>query len=350
MNKGKVLLGVSGGVDSSVAAVLLQKQGYEVVGITMKLWQDEDFAVGEPHDTVLDAKYICDKLGIEHMVVDFSEDFRKCVVDDFIKSYASCRTPNPCIQCNKHLKFGKMFEIADGIGARFVATGHYARVCEDEIYGNVIKLSGAGKKDQTYVLYVIDKSRLGRILFPLGDFENKEQIRRIAEEYGLITAKKRDSQEICFIPNNDTRGFIDKYIEPKVGNIINHQGKVLGQHNGISHYTIGQRKGMGVSAPEPIYVTGFDKKKNAVIVGSNSDLLTKELYAQNVNWLIFDELREPMRLGAKIRYSAPAAEVTVYPEGGSVRVVFDEPQRAATPGQSVVFYADDILAGGGIII
>lgn len=350
MSNKKVILGVSGGVDSSVAALLLQKQGYEVIGVTMKLWRDEDFVTPNSSDSTDDAKIVCDKLGIEHHEIDMSDDFKKHVVDYFINSYADCKTPNPCVECNRFLKFGKMFEVADQFGAEFVSTGHYARVGYDENMSRyVIKKSAAGKKDQTYVLYVIEQSKLSRVLFPLGDFENKDSIRLVAQENGLLTARKRDSQEICFIPNNDTRGFIDKYIQPKQGNIVNANGKILGRHNGIAHYTLGQRKGMGISYPEPIFVTKLDKKSNTVVVGSNDDLFTEQLYAKNVNWHIMDKLNAPLRVSAKVRYSAKEVPAVVYPENGKVKVVFDVPQRAVTPGQSVVFYVDDVLAGGGEI-
>ena len=348
--KEKVLLGVSGGVDSSVAAILLQQQGYEVIGVTMQLWRDEDFSDGKPCNTVESAKAVCDKLGSEHVVCDLGEDFKKFVVDDFISCYSECRTPNPCIECNRHLKFGKMFELADSIGAKYVATGHYARCCYDESLGrHVIKRSFAGKKDQSYVLYVVDSKVLDRVLFPLGEFSSKDDIRQVALDNGLVTAQKRDSQEICFIPNNDTRGFIDKYIPTKEGNIVHKSGKILGKHNGICHYTIGQRKGMGVSAPEPIFVTKLDKKTNTVFVGSNEDLFSTELTAKRVNWLTFDSLNEPIRLTARVRYSAPDVPCTVYPMGERIKVVLDEPQRAITSGQSVVFYDGELLVGGGII-
>ncbi|MBE5818383.1 MAG: tRNA 2-thiouridine(34) synthase MnmA [Clostridiales bacterium] len=348
--KEKVLLGISGGVDSSVAAILLQDQGYEVIGVTMKLWRDEDFSNGMASDTIEQAKAVCDKLGIDHVVCDLGEDFKRFVVDDFISCYANCITPNPCIECNRHLKFGKMIELADSLGAKYVATGHYARCCYDEARKRyVIKRSFAGKKDQSYVLYVVDGNILDRILFPLGEFQSKDDIRQVALDRGLITAKKRDSQEICFIPNNDTRGFIDKYIPAKQGNVVHKNGKVLGKHNGICHYTIGQRKGMGISYPEPIFVTRLDKESNTVYVGCNEDLFSSELTAKRVNWLALDALDEPIRLTARVRYSAPDVPCTVYPMGDRIKVILDEPQRAITSGQSVVFYDGDVLMGGGII-
>lgn len=346
----KVLVGVSGGVDSSVAVLLLKQKGFEVIGVTMKLWRDEDFCTENTSDGVEDARQMCQRLGIEHHVVDLSREFKKYVVDDFVATYADCKTPNPCIECNRHLKFGALMDYADSIGAYYVATGHYARVEYDEGYGRrVIKKSAAGKKDQTYVLYVIEGKKLDRILFPLGDFEDKEQIRRVAEENGLVTARKRDSQEICFIPNNDTPGFIEKYIPQRPGDVVNADGRILGKHNGINRYTIGQRKGMGISSPTPIFVTRLDKAANRVIVGSNEDLFARELEVEDLCWSAVDSLLSEMRCEVKLRYGATPAPATLIPHGSNVKVVLDEPQRAITPGQSAVFYVGDTLIGGGKI-
>lgn len=349
--KQKVVLGMSGGVDSSVAAVLLLQQGFEVIGVTMKLWQDSRFAKNTS-DASDDAKKICDTLGIQHYTLDLADKFKEYVVDNFIECYSHGRTPNPCVECNRKLKFGAMFDFADKLGARFVATGHYAKCCYDEQLGmQVIKKSDSAKKDQSYVLYVVKKEYVPRILFPLGGFENKDQIRAIAAEHGLISAQKPDSQEICFIPDNDTAGFLDAYIKPKYGNIVDKNGNILGRHTGLAHYTIGQRKGLGISAPKPLFVTSIDEKSNTVTVGDNEDLFSNELYAENTNWLIFDELKEPIRACAKIRYAAKEMPAEVIPCGnGRIKVIFDEPQRAATAGQSVVFYINDCLIGGGIII
>lgn len=342
---------MSGGVDSSTAAVLLQEQGYDVTGVTLMLWHDPDFANSTSVSPAADAKKLCDKLGIPHYTLDLSAEFKKHVVDNFIDSYRHCRTPNPCIECNKHLKFGIMFDFAKKLGIDYVATGHYAQTEYSTEYKRyIIKKSFSEKKDQSYVLYVIDKKKLPFIIFPLGKFSNKDEIRSIAQAHGLISAKKPDSQEICFIPNNDSKGFLDKYIPPQEGNILNRDGKVIGKHNGITHYTIGQRKGLGVSAPTPIFVTSLDEKSNTVTTGSNSDLFSAELTANNVNWQAIDGLSEPMRVTAKIRYSAKAVPAVVSSlSDGRVSVTFDEPQRAATPGQSVVFYSDDCLLGGGVI-
>lgn len=341
---------MSGGVDSSVAAVLLLKQGYDVIGVTMKLWKDDRFTQ-DSEDAADDAKKICDTLGIPHYTLELADKFKKYVVNNFIECYANGKTPNPCVECNRHLKFGEMFNFADSIGAEFVATGHYAKICDDVRFGmKVIKKSSSVKKDQTYVLYVLNREYIPRVLFPLGEFETKDQIRAIAEEYGLVSAKKPDSQEICFIPDNDTAGFLDAHIKPVAGSIIDKNGTTLGKHTGITHYTIGQRKGLGISAPKPLFVTSIDKQANTVTVGDNEDLFAKELYAENTNWLIFDALKAPLRVFAKIRYAAKEMPAEISPcADGRIKVMFDEPQRAATAGQSVVFYIDDCLIGGGII-
>ncbi len=352
----KVLLGMSGGVDSSTAAVLLQEQGYDVIGVTMQLWQDNDFKTSNSYETdpVTEAKKICDKLNIPHYTLDLSNEFKQYVVNDFINNYKHCKTPNPCIQCNKHLKFGLMFDFAHKLGAEYVATGHYANTYYSEKFQRyVIKKSISEKKDQSYVLYVIDKEKIPFILFPLGNFKSKDDIRAIAESYGLITAQKPDSQEICFIPNNNSKGFLDKYIPPHSGNIVNSDGKILGKHNGITHYTIGQRKGLGVSNPTPIFVTALNEKTNTVTVGSNNDLFSAKLTAENINWQAIDNLKQPMRVFAKIRYAAKEMPATISPisnDSSRISILFDEPQRAATPGQSVVFYDDDCIIGGGIIV
>ena len=346
----KVLLGMSGGVDSSVAAIVLQEQGYEVIGATMKLWNQNS----QDNDIIDDAKKLCDKLGISHYTLNFEEEFKKCVIDNFIQAYSNGITPNPCIECNKFLKFNYFFKKAMELECDYIATGHYAKTEFSEKYNQyVLKKSNAGQKDQSYVLYNIPKEMISKILFPLGTFENKEEIRKIAEKYGLSTAKKPDSQEICFIPDNDYAGFLIKSgkVKSEKGNIINKDGKVLGIHNGLIHYTIGQRKGLGISNETPLYVIDLDVKNNNLIVGEEKDIYSKTLYANNLNYAVNIDMSKPVEVEAKIRYSAKEATAILYPEkNGVVKLEFIEPQRAITRGQSVVFYIDDVLIGGGKII
>lgn len=345
--KKKILLGMSGGVDSSVSAVVLQEQGYEVIGATMKLWEDTEKAIE-------DAKKVCEKLGIEHHVIDCTEKFRCRVINKFISEYENAKTPNPCVECNRYLKFGAFYEKAKELGCEYIATGHYAKTEYSEKYKRyVLKKSDEEKKDQTYFLYYIPKEEIEYIIFPLQNRTSKEETRKIAEKNSLQVAHKKDSQEICFIPDNDYQKFLQKYSsqKPKVGNIVLKDGTVLGKHNGLINYTIGQRKGLGISYKEPLYVIKLDIQKNQVIVGTEQDLYSKELIANEINWLAIDKLKEPLKLKAKVRYRAKEAECTVYPiENEQVKVIFDEPQRAITPGQSVVFYDEDIVIGGGKII
>ena len=345
--KKRILLGMSGGVDSSVSAVLLQKQGYEVIGATMNMWTDTE-------KSIEDAKKVCQKLGIEHHVIDCIEKFRCNVINKFISEYENAKTPNPCVECNRYLKFGAFYEKAKELGCEYIATGHYAKTEYSEKYKRyVLKKSDEIKKDQTYFLYYIPKEEIEYIVFPLQNRASKEETRKIAEETGLEVAQKKDSQEICFIPDNDYQGFLQKHSSqrPKSGNIVLKDGTILGKHNGLINYTIGQRKGLGISYKEPLYVIKLDIQKNQVIVGTEQDLYSKELIANEINWLAINELKEPLRLTAKVRYRAKEAQCVVYPiEENQVKVIFDEPQRAITPGQSVVFYDENIVVGGGKII
>lgn len=342
--KKKVLLGMSGGVDSSVSAILLQNQGYEVIGCTMTLWEQ----------TIKDAKKVCEKLGIPHYTIDCKKEFEGKVVNKFIQEYQEARTPNPCVECNKYLKFGVFYQKARELGCEYIATGHYARIEFSKKYQQyVLKKSREEKKDQTYFLYTIAKEKLEHIIFPLQNYFNKEEIRKIAEENQLTVAQKKESQEICFIPDNDYQNFLKKHgngIQQK-GNIVLSNGEVLGQHQGFINYTIGQRKGLGISYKEPLYVLKLDKEKKEVIVGAEKELYAKELYAKEVNWMVWDKLEKPMRCKAKIRYRAKEAEAMIFPEEDKVKVIFDIEQRAITSGQSIVFYDDDgIVLGGGKII
>ncbi len=350
MENKKVLLGMSGGVDSSVSALLLKKEGYEVVGTTMELFAGSSCC---NTNTYLDAKNVCNQIGIPHFIFDFKNDFRKYVIDDFINCYANCKTPNPCIECNKYMKFGLMFEKAKEFGCNYIATGHYAKTEYSEKYDRwVLKKSNAGKKDQSYVLWNIPKELLSHIIFPLSDFESKEQIREIAKQENLKTATKPDSEDICFVPDGNYKKFLENNsdIKPKEGNIVNKQGKVLGKHNGLYNYTIGQRKGLGISNPVPLFVLGFNSEKNEVIVGEEQELYQKEILVTDINLLLVDEISDWMEVQVKTRYSSKISKAKIKQENKLIKVIFEEPQRAITPGQSAVFYIDDIVLGGGKIL
>ena len=344
----KVLLGMSGGVDSSVSALLLKEAGYEVIGVTLNLFPCTTCC------SYIDVKDVCRKIGIEHFIYDGVEDFEKHVIQDFISEYKQCRTPNPCIECNKYMKFGAMYEKAKELGCDYIATGHYAKIEWDDKYKqNVLKKSKADKKDQSYVVYNFPREMLDKVLFPLGDFTSKDQIRKIAEEHNLSVAHKSDSEDICFIPNKDYKAFLENNsdIKAKQGNIVNLKGEKLGTHTGLYKYTIGQRKGLGISNPVPLFVVGYNQAKNELIVGEEKDLYKKELYVTDINLLLADKLEQPLKVNAKIRYAAKEAPATITQvEPNKIKVEFDQPQKSITPGQSVVFYVDDVVLGGGKIL
>ena len=352
----KILLGMSGGVDSSVAALLLQRQGYEVTGVTMRLRPDEYMCTSQSGgccslDDIDDARRVCYRLGIEHLVMNFTEEFERDVIEPFAKDYQAGRTPNPCINCNRYLQFEEMLRRAQQLGFDAVATGHYAIVRQNQNGRWLLYRSPAGK-DQSYVLYSMTQRQLAHTLFPLGELE-KPEVRRMAQEAGLPVAKKPDSQEICFVENKDYAGFIRRYTgkEPPAGDFVDAGGRVLGRHKGITHYTVGQRKGLGVSFPQPMYVNAIDAGHNRIVLGPEGSQYASELAAGDLNWIAFDEPPVELHVQAKVRYQARPAAARVLPDGEEkVRVLFDEPQRAVTPGQAVVFYQDDLVVGGGTIL
>lgn len=359
MSKGKVLIGMSGGVDSSVSALLLKQAGYEVIGATMRLWEDKEKPEIEDgccsNRAVYDAKRVCDKIGIPHYTLDCREIFKDKVIDNFVHCYSCAKTPNPCIECNKYLKFDVFYQKALELECDYISTGHYAKVEFSEKYNQyVMKKSEENKKDQTYFLYSINKEVLPKLIFPLEHFKDKSEIRKIAEENGLTVAQKPDSQEVCFIPDNNYVGFLEENMKQKIveGSIAMKDGTILGQHSGLIHYTVGQRKGLGIAYSEPLYVLKLDKEENEVVVGIEKELYANTLHANELNFLLDIDLSNPIEVMAKIRYRAKPAKAILYPiENGKVKVEFIESQRAITPGQSVVFYIeDDVVLGGGKII
>ena len=347
MENKRVLIGMSGGVDSSVAALLLKENGYDVIGITMKLYEGEIDGSCCSLSSTMDAKRVCDYLEIPHYTLGFQDKFKEYVIDDFINCYKNCKTPNPCIECNKYLKFGLMWEKAKELECNYIATGHYAKAEYSTKYGRwVLKKSNSIKKDQSYVLWSISKDLIEHLLFPLADFENKDEIRKIASKNNLKVANKPDSEDICFIPDGDYKKFLENNsdIKPKEGNIVNTKGEILGKHKGLYYYTIGQRKGLGVSYKVPLFVIGFNKEKNEVIVGEENMLYTKEFIVNEVNLLLVDKIEDGMKVEVKTRYSAKEYEAKLYNcENGNIKVIFNEPQKSITPGQSAVFYIDDIV-------
>ena len=351
MEEKRVLLGMSGGVDSSVSALLLKEEGYDVIGTTMELFAGSSCC---NTNTYIDAKNVCNQIGIPHFIYNFKEEFKKYVIDDFINCYANCLTPNPCIECNKFMKFGLMYEKAKELGCEYIATGHYAKTEYSEEYGRwVLKKSKAGKKDQSYVLWNIPKELIEHVVFPLADFESKDEIRKIAREHNLKTANKPDSEDICFVPDGNYKRFLEENseIKPKKGNIVHVNGKVLGKHNGLYNYTIGQRKGLGISYKEPLFVVGFNKEKNEVVVGEKDYIYKREMIVKDVNLLLVDSIDEPMKVSVKTRYSSVEEDATVEMiDANTIKVVFENPVARITPGQSAVFYLGDIVVGGGKIL
>jgi len=366
----KIAVAMSGGVDSSAAAAILKEQGHELVGFTMQLWnQRRGISVdenGEPLpsrccslDDVYDARRVAEELGFPFYVLNLEREFERDVVQPFVTSYLNGETPIPCVACNSRLKFASLDRLASSLGCENVATGHYARV-EFNLETNRYQLLRGRdpQKDQSYFLWELTQDQLSRSMFPLGEM-SKPQARDAARRNELAIAEKSESQEICFVPDGDYAGFIDRYLEveaqqdrlPGAGKIVNTLGEVVGTHTGIHHYTVGQRRGIGIAAAQPLYVTGIDSARNRIIVGEQDELLSDEFTAAGVNWIAFDNPNDPVRAEVRVRYrhTAAPATVTSIPDGRA-QVKFDEPQRAIAPGQATVFYRGDEVLGGGWIV
>lgn len=355
--KKKVVIGMSGGVDSSVAAYLLKEQGYEVIGVTMQMWHDNAFNSSESRENltgkaVEDARKVASALGIVHYVMDFGQCFEEKVIKNFINEYIAGRTPNPCVVCNRHVKWEALLQRAASLGAEYIATGHYARITECANGRYAVYSSVTEAKDQTYALYNLTQEQLAHTLMPIGEFD-KDEIRKIASTMNLEVASKPDSMEICFIPDNDYASFICRRTghTPKEGNYVDLSGNIIGRHRGIIHYTVGQRKGLGLSMGEPCFVTEIRPETNEIVIGKSSDVMSNIVYADKLNFMAIPEITDGMNAVAKIRYSHKGAPCRLYMNDKStVKCVFNEAQRAVTPGQALVFYNNGIVLGGGTII
>lgn len=348
---------MSGGVDSSVTAALLLEQGYEVIGVTMQIWDTDRTEVGGEHvgccslAAVEDARRVADKLGITYYVMNFRDVFEEKVIDYFTAEYLRGRTPNPCIACNRYVKFEALLDKALGLGAEYVATGHYARLGFSEEFGRyTVRRAADRRKDQTYVLYGLTQRQIAHTLMPLADY-TKEQVRKMAADFGLAVADKAESQEICFVLDDNYRGFLqEKSKDIKPGQFLNLKGEVIGKHKGIPFYTIGQRRGLGLAVGERLYVVKIDPENNAVTLGPEEAILGSDLIAGDINLILYDEITDPFEVEAQVRYNGRPAPATLTPlPEGDVKVHFHIPQRSITPGQAVVFYHDDYLVGGATI-
>lgn len=352
----KALIAMSGGVDSSVAAWLIREKGYDCAGATMRLFQKEEMTA-EPgcctSQDMEDARAVADMLGMPYYVYDFADRFRKAVIDRFVEAYENGRTPNPCIDCNRYLKFEELFLRGRQLGCDFVVTGHYARTGYDEKSGRyLLKKAADTSKDQSYVLYSLTQDQLSHVQFPLGEL-TKQEVRQIAREHGFLTADKAESQDICFVQDGKYYEFICDYTgrDYPAGDFIDTRGKVLGRHQGIIRYTVGQRKGLGIAFGEPVYVMKVDPEANTVMLGTNEELFTDTVTAKKINLISTDRIREPLRVKAKVRYRHKEQWATAtQPDEDTLQVVFDEPQRAVTAGQALVLYDGDVVVGGGTIV
>lgn len=358
MEKKKVVVGMSGGVDSSVAAWLLKEQGFDVIGVTMQIWQDEERVIQEENggccglSAVDDARRVAARLEIPYYVMNFKKEFKEYVIDYFVEEYMRGRTPNPCIACNRYVKWESLLKRSMDIGADYIATGHYARIEQLTNGRYALKVSATGAKDQTYALYNLTQEQLRHTLMPVGMYE-KEEIRRIAKELGLQVADKPDSQDICFVPDGDYASYIEKEAGKNIlpGNFVTSDGTVVGRHRGIVHYTVGQRKGLGLSLGHPVFVLEIRPETNEVVVGTAEESLSRYVRADRVNFMSVEDLTEKKRVWGKIRYNHKGAWCTVEKTGADeILCIFEEPQRAITPGQAVVLYDGDYVLGGGTII
>ena len=353
----KVVVGMSGGVDSSVAAYLLKEQGYDVIGVTMQIWQDEEQAAQEENgvccglSAVDDARRVAAALEIPYYVMNFKKEFKENVIDYFVEEYQNGRTPNPCIACNRYVKWESLLQRSLSIGAEYIATGHYARVVQLENGRYTLRRSATLAKDQTYALYNLTQEQLKRTLMPVGKY-TKDEVRAIAEKINLRIANKPDSQDICFVPDGDYAAYIEEEAGVKVpeGNFVLTDGTVLGRHKGITHYTVGQRKGLGLALGYPAFVLEIRPETNEVVIGTKEESMTTQLRARNLNFMAVEDLTEPLHVFTKIRYNHKGAWCTIEKTGeDEVLCTFDEPQRAVTPGQAVVFYDGEYVLGGGTI-
>ncbi len=352
----KALIAMSGGVDSSVAAYLMMQRGYDCTGVTLKLFDKDDSPAKKTCcslDDTEDARSVCRRLGIPHFVYNFKDIFNEKVVGKFISAYETGSTPNPCIDCNRFIKFGKLFQRAEELGFDCVVTGHYASVEYNEKENRyLLKKAPDISKDQSYVLYSLTQSQLAKTVFPLGEM-TKAEVRALAEEKGFINARKHDSQDICFVPDGDYARFIEEYTGRTYpeGNFVDENGNILGKHKGIIRYTVGQRKGLGLALPEPMYVKKKNLAENKVVLCRNSELFSSELLADDLNLIAFDKIEQPLRVSARVRYNQKEQPATVYQlDSDTIRVVFDEPQRAISKGQAVVLYYGEYVLGGGTIL